>query len=132
MKKTVFLSLIICCIKGISVEASKPRPEHPRPQFERAEWINLNGEWNFAFELAPDNPHPWNPEDPYLYSLEFVLEGGAGSTSIMIPFSCVSSLTRGYYPGGTLTAPGDAALRKDIELSMAAGFNGARLTDVQQ
>ena len=21
-----------------------PRPEYPRPQFERSEWINLNGE----------------------------------------------------------------------------------------
>ena len=24
-----------------------PRPEHPRPQFERAGWLNLNGEWQF-------------------------------------------------------------------------------------
>ena len=24
-----------------------PRSEYPRPQFERAEWINLNGEWQF-------------------------------------------------------------------------------------
>ncbi|MDO3410001.1 glycoside hydrolase family 2 TIM barrel-domain containing protein [Saccharibacillus sp. CPCC 101409] len=27
-----------------------PRPEYPRPQFERAEWLNLNGEWEFAFD----------------------------------------------------------------------------------
>lgn len=27
-----------------------PRSEHPRPQFERAEWLNLNGEWNFKFD----------------------------------------------------------------------------------
>lgn len=26
------------------------RPEYPRPQFRRSEWINLNGEWNFAFD----------------------------------------------------------------------------------
>ncbi len=26
------------------------RNEYPRPQFERAEWINLNGEWNFSFD----------------------------------------------------------------------------------
>ncbi|GAB4522021.1 MAG: glycoside hydrolase family 2 TIM barrel-domain containing protein [Anaerolineae bacterium] len=29
-----------------------PRPEYPRPQFERAEWLNLNGEWRFAFDDA--------------------------------------------------------------------------------
>ncbi len=27
-----------------------PRPEHPRPQFKRENWQNLNGEWNFAFD----------------------------------------------------------------------------------
>jgi len=27
-----------------------PRKEYPRPQFERTEWINLNGEWNFKFD----------------------------------------------------------------------------------
>lgn len=27
-----------------------PLPEHPRPDLERAEWINLNGEWNFSFD----------------------------------------------------------------------------------
>ena len=36
-------------------------------------------------------------------------------------------LDQGYYPDGIMTAPSDAALIEDIELSMAAGFNGARL-----
>lgn len=27
-----------------------PRAEHPRPQFMRAQWMNLNGEWQFAFD----------------------------------------------------------------------------------
>ena len=29
---------------------SIPRPEHPRPDFERSEWLNLNGVWDFAFD----------------------------------------------------------------------------------
>ncbi|HEX8891384.1 MAG TPA: glycoside hydrolase family 2 TIM barrel-domain containing protein [Pyrinomonadaceae bacterium] len=29
-----------------------PRPEYPRPQFVRREWLNLNGEWEFAFDDA--------------------------------------------------------------------------------
>ena len=29
-----------------------PRPEHPFPQMERANWQNLNGEWNFAFDFG--------------------------------------------------------------------------------
>ena len=36
-------------------------------------------------------------------------------------------LDQGFYPDGIYTAPTDEALRGDIELSMAMGFNGARL-----
>ncbi len=36
-------------------------------------------------------------------------------------------LDQGYYPDGIYTARDDAALINDIELSLAAGFNGARL-----
>lgn len=28
------------------------RPEHPNPQFERETWMNLNGEWDFAFDYG--------------------------------------------------------------------------------
>ncbi|MBS7624960.1 beta-galactosidase [Candidatus Bathyarchaeota archaeon] len=31
---------------------SVPRPEHPRPDFERKNWINLNGEWQFEIDNA--------------------------------------------------------------------------------
>ena len=36
-------------------------------------------------------------------------------------------LDQGFYPDGIYTAPSEAALIRDIELSMALGFNGARL-----
>ena len=36
-------------------------------------------------------------------------------------------LDQGFYPDGIYTAPSDEALQNDIRLSMAAGFNGARL-----
>ena len=29
-----------------------PRPEHPRPQFLRESWINLNGTWSFDFDFS--------------------------------------------------------------------------------
>ena len=34
---------------GLSAPAQIPLPEHPRPDFNRPEWINLNGEWGFTF-----------------------------------------------------------------------------------
>ncbi len=27
-----------------------PRPEHPRPDFQREPWLNLNGRWRFSFD----------------------------------------------------------------------------------
>ena len=27
-----------------------PRPEYPRPQMVRQEWLNLNGTWDFEFD----------------------------------------------------------------------------------
>lgn len=36
-------------------------------------------------------------------------------------------LDQGFYPDGIYTAPTDEALKRDIELSTAVGFNGARL-----
>ncbi|MBQ7868106.1 MAG: beta-galactosidase [Clostridia bacterium] len=36
-------------------------------------------------------------------------------------------LDQGFYPDGIYTAPTDEALKHDIEMSMAMGFNGARL-----
>lgn len=35
-------------------------------------------------------------------------------------------LDQGFYPDGIYTAPTDDDLKRDIELSMAMGFNGAR------
>ncbi len=29
---------------------SVPRPEYPRPQFARKDWLSLNGEWDFTFD----------------------------------------------------------------------------------
>ncbi len=31
-------------------EGPIPRTEHPRPDFERAQWLNLNGRWEFRFD----------------------------------------------------------------------------------
>jgi hypothetical protein len=90
---------------------------------------------------------PWEPGKPFLYDLAIeVLRDGKvldtvssyfGLRQITIegnrflingkPVFQRLVLDQGFYPDGICTAPTDAALRGDIELSMAAGFNGARL-----
>ena len=36
---------------------AQPRAEYPRPQFERADWKNLNGEWSFTLDLSKSGTH---------------------------------------------------------------------------
>ena len=41
-----------CCLLLASAALAEdiPLPEHPRPDWERAEWLNLNGHWDFGFK----------------------------------------------------------------------------------
>ncbi|WP_176012724.1 glycoside hydrolase family 2 protein [Victivallis sp. Marseille-Q1083] len=101
---------------------------------------------SFAVKVAA--PHLWSPEDPFLYDISYeltdaagnvleTLEAYAGLRKIHIEGNRIFLnnreiflrlvLDQGYYEDGIWTAPSDDALRRDIELSMAAGFNGARL-----
>lgn len=32
------------------IQLDVPRPEYPQPQFERSDWLNLNGSWEFEFD----------------------------------------------------------------------------------
>ena len=90
----------------------------------------------------------WSNEDPHLYDVILRLVDGDGALvdeargyvglrSVTIDGKAITLngqpvfqrlvLDQGYYADGVMTAPSDEALRRDIELSMEAGFNGARL-----
>lgn len=44
------LSLVVL-LAGASLAADAiPRPEYPQPQFKRAQWLTLNGSWEFEFD----------------------------------------------------------------------------------
>jgi hypothetical protein len=81
--------------------AQIPLPEHPRPDLQRAEWLNLNGRWRFAF-------------DPSDRGLRLRWPGGAlpGQREILVPFSWGAPLSGvpdsadiGWY-ARDLTVPG--------------------------
>jgi beta-galactosidase/beta-glucuronidase len=50
-----------------------PRPEHPKPQFERANWLNLNGAWRFAFDFGVSGVEQGWPADPAALDREIVV-----------------------------------------------------------
>lgn len=58
-----------------------PRPEHPNPQWERKNWKNLNGEWEFDFDFGS------SARERKLY------KGGALSQKITVPFCPESRLS---------------------------------------
>ncbi len=51
MKKTILFLVVSFFVNTfIYAQTTIPRPEYPRPQFERSEWINLNGNWTYVFD----------------------------------------------------------------------------------
>jgi beta-galactosidase/beta-glucuronidase len=57
MKSNVMIKrfiILFIIIEGVSMAKSQniPRPEYPRPQFERSTWQNLNGEWTYIFDFG--------------------------------------------------------------------------------
>ncbi len=45
------LNLIACSLAAtVAWAVGLPRPEYPEPQFQRAQWLSLNGNWNFSFD----------------------------------------------------------------------------------
>lgn len=90
--------------------------------------------------------HLWWPHHPALYdlSIETLTEGrvcdqvdtyfgmrkiSLCGNQIKLNFSTLYQkliLDQGYWPDGLLTAPSDDALRRDVELTLQMGYNGAR------
>lgn len=127
---------------------------HSRPGWHlraRAGGVEAGADLGLDFEpllvLAGLSRH-WSPADPFLYDLELELldpEGRVADAATSYaglrgvardgrrlllngePVFQRLVLDQGYWPEGVMTAPSDAALRADIELAQAAGFNGARL-----
>ncbi|MDY5955224.1 MAG: glycoside hydrolase family 2 [Kiritimatiellia bacterium] len=54
MRISAILSLAAIFSLGAFGAEPIPLPEHPRPDWERAEWMNLNGKWAFGFGETAD------------------------------------------------------------------------------
>lgn len=81
----VSISLIFIGLTGLSQDI--PRPEYPRPQFERETWMNLNGEWTYSFD-----PGESGKEDNWFKASGFY-------NKIRVPFCPESKLSGVQYTG---------------------------------
>jgi hypothetical protein len=108
----------------------------------------VKGPWRDQQIILPlSKKFLWDTKDPFLYDLKFTLysdgrkidelAGYFGLRKVTIegrrilingkPVFQRLILDQGFYPDGVWTAPSDSELKADIERSMAAGYNGARL-----
>ncbi len=105
----------------------------------RSLWVKT-GVFNAQLELS--EVHLWEPGKGGLYTLKLDFEEDHVDSYFGLRTTCFEGrkymlngrslfqrtvLDQGYYPDGIYTAPTEEDLIKDIELSFAAGFNGARL-----
>ncbi len=102
-------------------------------------------------DISVPSPKLWSPESPFLYDIRIsLLKGGrtidevssyAGMRNVGVmrdergiqrltlngkPCFQVGPLDQGFWPDGIYTAPTDAALRYDIEITKKLGFNMTR------
>lgn len=105
------------------------------------------GPWQNSLVLNLKTKKLWEPGAPFLYDLKLTLSSGKSKLDEVTSYFGLRTvaidgrrilingkpvfqrliLDQGFYPDGLWTAPTDEALKKDIELSMACGYNGARL-----
>lgn len=88
----------------------------------------------------------WSPEHPNLYDITFILLQNDEVIDVVTSYFGIRKISvengrlmlnnhfyfmrlvldQGYFPDGNLTPPSDEAIKRDIELTKAMGFNGAR------
>lgn len=78
----IFTQLVLLLFVFGTSAQSIPLPEHPRPDFERPQWANLNGSWQFAF----DSENEGLKESWFAGSTTF-------DRTIMVPFPWGSKLS---------------------------------------
>lgn len=119
-----------------------------REDGEPAGFASASAQSGVPLSIDLDPVRPWFPEDPFLYDLELAVRDAAGTTIDRVrSYAGLRNvavdgdrlllngretylrfvLDQGYFPDGIWTAPDAGALKRDIELARAIGFNGARL-----
>lgn len=121
------------------------RTQTPLPKsFNR--WGDILPVTDGTFQISVSSPRLWSPESPFLYDLVLRLKRGEEIVDEVQTYFGMRKvhvehgqfflnnrayyqrlvLDQGYWPEGIYTASSLEDIRKDVELTKAMGFNGAR------
>ena len=140
---TLFLDAVIHgCAQGMTLTANAFFGGEP----EAAAAVQVDGN-HARVTLKVAHRYLWGPGEGNLYDLHIALLDANGPVDEVDSYFALRTISfdgmkylingkpvfqrlvldQGFYPDGIYTAPTDEALRGDIEMAMAMGFNGARL-----
>ncbi len=83
MNHLIRLTIVLMSLSNLHATDMIPWPEHPRPDFMRPAWVNLNGPWEFCFD----------PEDVGVKEEWFLPGKHAFDRKITVPFPWESRLS---------------------------------------
>jgi hypothetical protein len=110
----------------------------------------VTGSPQTELDIPVPSPDLWSPENPFLYNLQIsVIHGGVTNDRVTSYFGMrkisvsvvngvpqiflnnkayfeMGPLDQGFWPDGIYTAPTDAALKYDLQMEKALGFNSVR------
>jgi hypothetical protein len=147
MRHRALLLSLALATPALGADAAIPLPEHPRPDFERAEWVNLNGDWAFRFdkenagerdrwfETAPAGfplsihvPYPWGSKlsgvgdeaDVAWYARTIRVPGSWAGKRVFLVVGASDWRTSGWLDGAPIGGHQGGYTPFELELTAAA------------
>jgi hypothetical protein len=128
--------------------SGKAQPAKVIVQIKPFEVAQVSGQGGKELIVNIPSPHTWSPSDPFLYNVSVVVpetndvvtsyfgmrkisigKDEQGVTRMMLnnkPLFQWGPLDQGFWPDGLYTAPTDAAMKYDLEVTKQLGFNMIR------
>lgn len=139
-------TLLVDLETQIAPSAPRPRGQFQVELTDGARKLTAESTIGTPARIKVDNAKLWSPQSPTLYPLKVTWAGDEvtsyaafrkmelgkddkGRTRILLngkPYFLVGPLDQGFWPDGLYTAPTDAALKYDLEMTKKWGFNFVR------
>lgn len=139
----------------IGADGSSDRPEHPRPDWKRDNWVNLNGWWDFSFDNKDEGlsqnwqngkthdykinvPFPWESEMSGIqntsyrgaawYERELVIDPSQAGKQLFVTFGAVDANCKIFVNGTLLKEHKGGYTPIEVDVTSAVNVGSNKLT----